>query len=54
MKAAGSTGIAAGDPRPRNRVAVLDSEMSYVDVGEGGGLAGGISEALQEFVRGLA
>jgi hypothetical protein len=27
--------VAASDPHPRKRVAVLDTEMSYVDVGEG-------------------
>jgi hypothetical protein len=27
--------MTAFDPHPRKRVAVLDSEMSYVDVGEG-------------------
>ena len=27
--------ISAADPFPRQRVAVLDSEMAYVDVGEG-------------------
>jgi haloalkane dehalogenase len=27
--------VTASDPHPRKRVAVLDSEMSYVDVGEG-------------------
>lgn len=27
--------MTASDPHPRKRVAVLDTEMSYVDVGEG-------------------
>lgn len=29
------TGISAADPYPRQRVAVLDSEIAYVDAGEG-------------------
>ncbi len=28
-------GISAADPHPRKRCRVLDSEMSYVDMGEG-------------------
>ena len=27
--------MTASDPHPRKRIAVLDTEMSYVDVGEG-------------------
>jgi|SRR5579872_4086801 len=30
-----ATTISAEDPHPRKRIAVLDSEMSYVDVGQG-------------------
>ena len=30
-----SSDMSASDPHPRRRVAVLDAEMSYVDVGEG-------------------
>lgn len=35
MTPRGATAIGAADPHPRKRVAVLDSHMSYVDVGEG-------------------
>jgi len=35
MSAAGAKGISAADSHPRKRVAVLDSEISYVDAGEG-------------------
>jgi haloalkane dehalogenase len=30
-----TTGISSADPHPRRRIAVLDSEMSFVDVGQG-------------------
>jgi len=29
------TTISANDPHPRRRVRILDSEISYVDVGQG-------------------
>lgn len=35
MNAVRAKGISAADPHPRKRAAVLDSEMSYLDVGEG-------------------
>lgn len=35
MKVEATRSVSAADPHPRQRVEVLDSEMSYVDIGEG-------------------
>src|SRR5438552_13528490 len=35
MKVEATRTVSAADPHPRRRVEVLDSKMSYVDIGEG-------------------